>query len=480
MEKEPVPKQEKKKTWIGVLVVVIVVALVGSFIGLDHNNLFPSSSSQVLYVYPGVSGSSNSNHLLGGCVIAVANNSPQMSASEQLVAYLLTPSIQKSFEVNTGFIPVDQGAYNAAPSSTVPRIYSASNATVTVDYYNSMSTADQSYISGVISNFETAYPNIQVDQSYVLATSIVSAVQAEQASGHSTGHYKNVVMTIDNLDVGTLFYEGYLANITTATSAITADAGVLSSISSLNSYETNVFGGIYFLTQLVNIPLVWMDWSAMTGAGINTAPANYTQLFNDAKILYHKYGVGEVNFQGHGGASTATELYQWMVQFGGNPMVFNSTGDIHAMEYLYNLSPYLSPDYTTSYWTTYTGLASNSYTMMYYQWPGSVNLTALSMKQYNSSDTALNASLAAIKGGVFLRDPVVWINQWQVYMDNAWTEIIVDHSTTSYSNIPSILSSENHAMYNYLYNTTSSSHPGLYGKTVAQEYENGYFKPVSV
>jgi len=482
MEKEPVPKQEKKKTWIGVLVVVIVIVLVGSFIGLDHSKLFPSttstSTSQVLYVYPGVSGSNNSNHLLGGCVIAIANNSPQMSADEQLVAYLLTPSIQKSFEVNTGFIPVDQGAYNATPSNSVPTIYSSSQPSVSITYYTSMSTADESYINGVISTFESAYPNIHVTPSYVTATSIVSAVQAEQSSGSSSGSYNNIVMTIDNLDVGTLFYEGYLANLTSATSKITADAGVLPSISSLNSYEIHVFGGTYFLTQLVNIPLVWMDWSAMTGAGITTAPTTYTQLFNDAKTLYHKYGVGEVNFQGHGGASTATELYQWMVQFGGNPMVFNDSGDIHAMEYLYNLSPYLSPDYTTSYWATYTGLASNSYTMMYYQWPGSVNLTALSMKQYNSSDTALNASLAAIKGGVFLRDPVVWINQWQVYMDNAWTEIIVDHSTTSYSSIPSILSSENSAMYNYLYNTTGPS--GLYGPTVAHEYENGYFQPVSV
>ncbi len=479
MEKEPVPKQEKKKTWIGVLVVVIVIVLVGSFIGLDHSKLFPStttSTSQVLYVYPGVSGSNNSNHLLGGCVIAIANNTPNMKASEQLVAYLMTPSIQKSFEINTGFIPVDQSSYNTTPASSVPLIYSSSSPSVTVTYYTSMSAADSSYIHGVINSFEGTYTNIHVTTSFVTATSIVSAVQAEQSSGH----YTNIVMTIDNLDIGTLFYEGYLANITSSASSITADAGVLSSITQLNNYETHVFGGIYFLTQLVNIPLVWMDWTAMTGAGITTAPTTYTQLFNDAKTLYDKYGVGEVNFQGHGGASTATELYQWMVQFGGNPMVFNSTGDIHAMEYLYNLSAYLSPDYTTSYWATYTGLASNSYTMMYYQWPGSVNLTALSMKQYNSTDTALNASLSAIKGGVFLRDPVVWIDQWQIYMDSAWTDIVVDHSTTSYSSIPSILSSENTAMYNYLYNTTSSSHPGLYGPTVAQEYESGYFQPVSV
>ena len=53
------PKPEKKKTWIGIVVVVVVIVLIGSFIGLDYNHLFPSSTSQVLYVYPGVSGPNN-------------------------------------------------------------------------------------------------------------------------------------------------------------------------------------------------------------------------------------------------------------------------------------------------------------------------------------------------------------------------------------------------------------------------------------
>ncbi|MCL4307005.1 MAG: hypothetical protein M1592_02955 [Candidatus Thermoplasmatota archaeon] len=472
MESEPVPKPEKKKTWLGIVVVVVIVVLVGSFIGLDYSHLFPSSSQQVLYIYPGVSGPANADHLLGGCVAAIAANGTTPKASEQLVAYLLTPSVQKSFEVNTGFIPVDNGSYGPSPSSTVPTIYGSSSPTVTVYYYTSISTADESYVGTVISNFEHAYPNIKVQSSFVSATNIVTAVQTElKAASH-----ENIVMTIDNLDVGTLFYNGDLMNLTSVTPTITADAGVISSVGQLNNYETHVFGGTYFLTQLVNVPLVWMDWTAMTNAGITSAPSNYTQLFNDAKILYKKYGVGEVNFQGHGGASTATELYQWMVQFGGNPMVFNSTGDIRAMEYLYNLSAYLSPDYTTSYWATYTGLASNSYTMMYYQWPGSVNLTALSMKPYNSTDTPLNVSLQSMKEGVFIRDPVVWIDQWQVYMDNAWTEIVVDHSTTTYSQIPGILSLENKDMYNYLYNTTGTG----YGPTVAAEYENNYFQPISV
>ncbi|WP_171823530.1 hypothetical protein [Thermogymnomonas acidicola] len=105
-----------------------------------------------------------------------------------------------------------------------------------------------------------------------------------------------------------------------------------------------MFGGIYFITERVNIPLVWVNYTALKNAGIDSLPSNLTQLMTDAKILYQKYGVGMVNFQGHGGASTATELYQWMVQFGGNPLNFNDTGgDVNAIWYLANLSKYFSP-----------------------------------------------------------------------------------------------------------------------------------------
>ncbi len=478
MDKQPVKQPSKTNTWIAVAVVVVVVVVVGSFIGLDYHNLFKSNTTspsgpQTLYVYPGVSGSQNSNHLLGGCVVAIAHGGSAVTASEQLVAFLLNPAVQQQFEQSTGFIPVDQGAFSSSPSSSVPTLYASSMPSVTVTYYNSMSTADESFINSELATFHTMYPNINVQASYIGASSILSAIQAEQSSSSNN---QNIVMTIDNLDVGTLFYEGYLANLTSSVSAMTSGAGVLSSIANLNNYEVNVFGGTYFLTQLVNIPLVWMDYTALQNAGISAAPTTYTQLFADAQTLYNKYGVGEINFQGHGGASTATELYQWMVQFGGNPMVFNDTGDIKAMEFLYNMSPYLSPEYTTSYWATYTGLASNTYTMMYYQWPGSVNLTKLSMKPYNNSDTALNESLAAINGGVFLRSPVVWINQWQLYIDTAFISIVVDHGTTSYSSIPGILAGAHAEMFNYLNDTTGP----FYGPSIAQEYNNGVFQPVSV
>ncbi|MCL5888961.1 MAG: extracellular solute-binding protein [Candidatus Thermoplasmatota archaeon] len=468
MENPIEPKPKKVNKLVPIIAVVVVLVLVGSFVGLDYKNLVktstpPAKSNNTLYVYTGVSGPSNSEHLLGGCVVAEMKNGSTPAASAQLMAYLMSPAVQKACEVHTGFIPVDQGAYNSTPSSAVPSIYSKSNATADVTYYTSISAADESYITGVINNFMNKYPNIDVTVSFITAASMVEEV----SSLVTGGSHANVVMTVDNLDVGVLVYDHYLASVNAA--KITAGEGVISSISGLNSVEVQQFGGVYFLTQLVNIPLVWVDYTALQGAGISKVPTTYTALYNDAKILYKKYGVGEINMQGHGGASTPTELYQWMVQFGGNPMLFNDSGDIQAMEYMYNLSQYFSPDYKTSYWATYTGLASNSYSMMYYQWPGSVNLTKLGMKSYSSNDTVANESLAAIQGGVFLRSPVSWIGQWNTFMDKAWTAIVVDH-TSSWTNIPSLLSSQNKAMYQFLQTN--------YNQKVANEYENGTYAPI--
>ncbi len=469
----PVPSNRGKTNGvlIGIIAVVVVVVIVGSFIGLDYKNLFPSKTTsttpsvgKTVFVYSGPSGPSNANHLLGGCVIGVMKGGATPVASEQLMAYLLNPYVQQGCEAATGFIPVDTGAFSSSPSHSVPTLYKATNASVTVDYYNSLTTSDEPYVSSVISTFMTDYPNIHVVVSFIAATDIINEVKSLEAS-HST---ENVVMTIDNIDIGTLFYDGYLYNLTSSASAITAGAGEIASVTSLNNYETHVFGGIYFMTQLVNIPLVWINYSAMQKAGITTAPTTDAQLLTDAKTLYNYYGQGMINFQGHGGASTPTEVYQWMVQFGGNPMVFNDTGDVAAMDYLLNLSQYFSPDYTSSYWHTISGLPSNTYTIMDYQWPGSVNVTALGMTPYNSSDTVINASFNAIQSGVFIRDPVSWLSQWQFYMDNAWISIIEEHA--SLSQVPSILGAQNAALWSYL-NTTISPAYGL-------QYENGLYQPI--
>ncbi len=468
--------EEEKKPGSGttkkILAIVVAVVVIGVVIAVEYPHLAPKPvKQQSLAVYPGPAGPANSEHLLGGCVIAEANTAgltpSQVSAENQFVAYMLSPEVQFTCEQATGFIPIS--THNV---TGVPSIYSSSNATVHITYFTSIGSADYKTTEKLISNFESKYPNIQISATDESATNIVTNVEANINAGKTAP----IVMSIDNLDVGILAYgqyqgASYLANMTDYKQVVPTN--VIQSVTNLAQTELSIFHAIPFITQIINTPLVWVDMTALNSIGVTHEPQNYTALYNDAKALDKKYGRGMINFQGHGGASTPTELYQWFVQYGGNPVVFNDTHDIQAMYYIYNLSKYFTPEYKTSYWATYKGLAANKYSMMDYQWPGSVNLKTVGMNTsaVSGSNSVLNVSIKAISSGVFIRDPVPWISQWQIFMDNAWTSLITSGHSQNYSTIAHALSTANRDMYNYLLSN--------YNYTVAHDYEMGMYKPVT-
>ena len=244
-------------------------------------------------------------------------------------------------------------------------------------------------------------------------------------------------------------------------------------------------------------------------------------------------------FQGHGGASTPTELFQWMTQFGGNPMLFNDSGDVAAMQYLYNLSAYFNPGYKTAYWATYAGLASGAYSILDYQWPYIYsNLLALGMTNQSlgvyagpagpvNSDHLIGGDVLAIPKGVaniwaatqfssFLLSTSVQ----QMFIENlSWPAV----NQAAYNNLPSSISkiynalesaianpvfrppgawiSEwqtlidqawtsiivNHGAYSSITSTLTAQNSALeqylsanYGPSVASSYESGAYGPLIV
>ncbi len=428
------------------------------------------------------------------------------------------------------------GYYSHSPTTTP--------GTTTITFYESLAPAEQAYFTNVlIPEFEAQYPNISVQfvnlPSGQPPSTIATLVQANKVGASIVG--------LDNLAVGEDLFPGYLMNLSSIVSNMMPST-LISSAANMVSYEKQVFNGVYFIPFRSNIPLVFYNKTAFTNAGITTPPATDTQLLTDAQTIYTKTGVKAVMFQGaantggHSGASTGTELYQWMVQDGGNPFVFNDTGDIQAFEFLYNLSAYFTPGYTGGYWGSYKGLATGVYDYLDYQWPyvygiltngtynmnnnnlgvyggpsgtsndnhllggdvlvipkGATDIPALeTFAKFLLSPTAQKQTLVqlswvainsqayqnlpsntsvvgaalnqSISGGVFLRDPTPWISQWNVYASDAFTQIIVDHA--SYSQIPSILSSYNAQMYSYIASNYNSS--------VANKYEAGYYKPISI
>jgi trehalose transport system substrate-binding protein len=235
---------------------------------------------------------------------------------------------------------------------------------VTINYYDDLAPSEaKAFDNVIIPEFEKLYPNITVHLTVESASTMVSTIESLE-KGNDVGP---TVIAEDNMIIGELLYAGDLMNLTPYESSI-APSSMIPSMVNLMHYEQSVYHGIYFIPFRGNIPLVWYNMTVFSKLNL-PLPQNWTQLMQDAKIIYQKTGVKPVMFQGHGGASTSTELYQWMVQVGGNPFVFNDSGDIKAFTYLDELSTYMNPEYIHGYWGSYKGLADGEYYILDYQWP---------------------------------------------------------------------------------------------------------------
>ncbi len=256
------------------------------------------------------------------------------------------------------------GGYAVHPTTT------AATPKANVTFYESLAPSESSYFQNIlIPQFEQAHPNITVSfvnlPSGQPASEIQTLVQSHDVGASLVG--------LDNLLVGEVIYTSSgsdLMNLNPILSTM-MPSGLIPSAVNMTHYEQSVFGATYFIPFRSNIPLVFYSKTAFAKAGITTPPANWSAMLSAAQ----KLGNQSVMFQGaantgtHTGSSTATEMYQWMVQAGGNPFVLNDSGDLAAWQYVYNLSASFNPGYTGGYWGSYAGLAKGSYQILDYQWP---------------------------------------------------------------------------------------------------------------
>jgi len=269
---------------------------------------------------------------------------------------------------------------------------SSGTSTATVTYYDDLASSEATFMTNVlIPEFEAAHPNININYVNIDASDMVTKVAAlVQANDVGT-----TLLAEDNLDIGELLYSSTgndLMNLTSIASTMQPST-LIPSMAGVVSYETTAFGGQYFLPFRANTPLVWLNTTALSNAGISTTqgPQTFTALAADAA----KLGSTSVMFQGGAGDDTATEMFQWDVQFGGNPMVYDDAGDTAAMSYLYNLSMYMNPGYKQAIYSEYAGLAQGKYDILDYQWPYVYSL----LTGGNTSITPMNANTLLVYPG---------------------------------------------------------------------------------
>lgn len=279
---------------------------------------------------------------------------------------------------SAGYFPFSHGTSNT-------------NSTVNVQFYSSLATSEASFINNtLIPQFEAQHPGTHV----TLVNVGSGATSKDVLALEQSGKVGPVVVGQDNLEIGQLIYSSsgnVMMNLTNASTSMLPTT-IIPAAKSMISYENSVFGGVYFFPWRANIPLTFYNQTLFTKEKISP-PQNDTALISDLKTLSTDGYPNQLMIQGGGVnghySSTATELYQTMVQYGGNPLYANDTGDVHAFQFLYNLTPYFTPNYVNGYWGSYHGLAVGNYSMLDYQWPYIYSTLTTSTSGYQMTNKTL-------------------------------------------------------------------------------------------
>jgi trehalose transport system substrate-binding protein len=138
--------------------------------------------------------------------------------------------------------------------------------------------------------------------------------------------------------------------------------------------DEGVIGGRrYFLPFRPNVQIVYYNARRFDAYGL-MPPHTWQQLLQVGRTFTEREGIGRVLFQAVGGASTTTQLYEWIVSAGGDPLDFAHPGTAATFRFLGELTPYLSPESRRAEWDTTNDAMAQEAAYLAQNWPFGIRL----------------------------------------------------------------------------------------------------------
>ncbi len=132
-------------------------------------------------------------------------------------------------------------------------------------------------------------------------------------------------------------------------------------------------GRLYFMPFRPNVQISYYNREAFERHGLSV-PMNWEEVLAVAKAFHEADGVGRVVFKGYGGNPTATQLYELILQAGGDPFAFDDAGSVAAFRFLQELRPYLSPESSRAKWDTVNEILARQEGYLAQNWPFGVGV----------------------------------------------------------------------------------------------------------
>ncbi len=214
----------------------------------------------------------------------------------------------------------------------------------------------------VLPKFE-ADNNVKVQAVQTEAADLITKLEAM----NKAGKMEIDIITQDNMQLAQLVDKGLVEDLTEFKSSI--PDSILPSLVPVGEFNSKLF----FMPYRPNVEIDFYNETKFNEYGLEI-PQNWDELLNVAKTFHEKEGLGRVAVKGTLDGNTTVQLYEFIRQAGGDPLVLNDEGSVKAYEYLKELWPYLSPDTARADWNTMNKYLATESVYLGANWPFGVNV----------------------------------------------------------------------------------------------------------
>ncbi len=205
--------------------------------------------------------------------------------------------------------------------------------------------------------FEDRY-NVKIESYQIESGQLATKLEALKLAGQS----EIDVFAQDNMNLAVLVNKNLISDLTSYENKISKE--VLP-----NLVEACKFGGrLMFMPFRPNVQIVYYNEDAFNKYNLSP-PKDWDELAKVAKIFKEEEGRGRILIKGFGGNSTATQVYEFILQAGGRPYSFNDEGCVKAFGFLQEVSAYLSIESKRAKWDTTNDILARQEAYLAQNWP---------------------------------------------------------------------------------------------------------------
>ncbi|MBT9779789.1 extracellular solute-binding protein [Clostridium sp. MCC353] len=213
----------------------------------------------------------------------------------------------------------------------------------------------------VIPEFEKAN-NVKVEAVQVEASDVVKKLQAMQGSGK----VEIDLIAQDANNLSSLVYNGLVEDLSEYVDLIPAES--IGNLAEAGQFD----GRTYFMPYRPNAEINYYNENKFNEYGLKV-PANWDELYETAKVLKEKEGIGRVALKIKM-SGDVIELAEFIRSAGGDPLVLNDEGSIEAFTYLQKLWPELSENTIKASFSSTNGFLAKDEVYYAPNWPFGANI----------------------------------------------------------------------------------------------------------